>query len=39
MVSTLMELNIPSQTILAKVQEKYHLTAKEAQGYLDTIVK
>ncbi len=39
MVSTLMELNIPSQTILAKVQEKYHLTAKEAQEYLEAVVK
>lgn len=34
MVSTLKELQIPPQTILAKVQEKYYLSLEEAEKYL-----
>ena len=34
MVSVLRELNIPSQTILVKIQEKYNLSPEESKKYL-----
>lgn len=33
-VSILKELNIPSQTILVKIQEKYNLNQEESKKYL-----
>lgn len=33
-VSILKNLGIPQQTILAKVQEQYHLSLEEAKKYL-----
>lgn len=35
MVSTLKDLNIPDDTILKKLQEKFSLTLEEAQSYLN----
>ena len=34
MVSVLKELNIPSQMILVKLQEKYNLSPEESKKYL-----
>lgn len=33
-VSILKEMGIPSQTILAKIKEQYHLKPEEAEKYL-----